>query len=58
MPAEDGFEECHAGNNVTDMSRNGIMAGTLLGSILIFIPISRYFLLILELYSLQFFSNK
>ncbi|KNA08275.1 hypothetical protein SOVF_164110 isoform B [Spinacia oleracea] len=41
MPAEDGFEECHAGNNVTDMSRNGIMAGTLLGSILIFIPISR-----------------
>lgn len=41
IPAEDGFKGCDGGNNVIDMSRNGIMAGTLLGSIVIFIPISR-----------------
>lgn len=42
LTAEDGFEGCDSGNNVVDMSRNGIMTGTLLGSIVIFIPISRY----------------
>ncbi|XP_057535063.1 uncharacterized protein LOC130813276 isoform X1 [Amaranthus tricolor] len=41
LTAEDGFEGCDSGNNVVDMSRNGIMTGTLLGSIVIFIPISR-----------------
>ncbi|XP_021738312.1 pre-mRNA-splicing factor prp12-like isoform X1 [Chenopodium quinoa] len=41
MPAEDGFKGCDGGNSVVDLSRNGIMASTLLGSILIFIPISR-----------------
>lgn len=41
MSAEDGLKGCDGDNKVIDMSRNSIMAGTLLGSIVMFIPISR-----------------
>lgn len=40
LPDEDGFKGCDGNNNVIDLSHNSIMAGTLLGCIVIFIPIS------------------
>ncbi|KAL2923939.1 Sorting nexin-33 [Bienertia sinuspersici] len=42
LPEEDGFKGCEGDNNVIDLSHNSIMAGTLLGCIVIFIPISSY----------------
>ncbi|KAH9611703.1 hypothetical protein KSS87_013001 [Heliosperma pusillum] len=41
LPVDDGFKECVAGNTGSDKSHYSIMAGTLLGSIVIFIPMSR-----------------
>uniref|UniRef100_A0A7C9EGM7 Cleavage/polyadenylation specificity factor A subunit N-terminal domain-containing protein n=1 Tax=Opuntia streptacantha TaxID=393608 RepID=A0A7C9EGM7_OPUST len=41
LPVEDAFKGRDGGSNVIDISHNAITAGTLLGSIVIFIPISR-----------------
>ncbi|KAL8463769.1 hypothetical protein ACS0TY_033641 [Phlomoides rotata] len=41
LPADDMMKDCDAGSNNINSSRNCIMASTLLGSIIIFIPITR-----------------
>ncbi|XP_052176753.1 uncharacterized protein LOC127791056 isoform X2 [Diospyros lotus] len=41
LPADDILKACDVANTVTDLSHNSIMASTLLGSIIVFIPISR-----------------
>ncbi|CAN4118631.1 unnamed protein product [Withania somnifera] len=41
LPADDALRGCQVASNVGDMSQNSIMASTLLGSIIIFIPLNR-----------------
>lgn len=41
LPVEDAFKGRDGGSNMLDISHNAITVGTLLGSIVIFIPISR-----------------
>ncbi|KAK9664642.1 hypothetical protein RND81_14G057800 [Saponaria officinalis] len=41
LPADDGFKGCVTGNTGNEKPHYSIMAGTLLGSIVIFIPMSR-----------------
>lgn len=42
LPADDALRGCQATSIVGDISQNSIMASTLLGSIIIFIPLTRY----------------
>lgn len=42
LPADDALRGCQVASNVGDISQNSIMASTLLGSIIIFIPLARY----------------
>ncbi|RVX09622.1 hypothetical protein CK203_012209 [Vitis vinifera] len=44
LPADDVLKGCDGSNTIIDFSENSIMAGTLLGSIIMLIPISRYVL--------------
>lgn len=48
LPADDALKGCQVASNVGDISQNSIMASTLLGSIIIFIPLTRYFTIILS----------
>lgn len=41
LPADDALRGCQVASNVGDISQNSIMASTLLGSIIIFIPLTR-----------------
>ncbi|CAN4109295.1 unnamed protein product [Withania somnifera] len=41
LPADDALRDCQVASNVGDISQNSIMASTLLGSIIIFIPLTR-----------------
>lgn len=41
LPADDALKGCQVASNVGDISQNSIMASTLLGSIIIFIPLTR-----------------
>ncbi|XP_073525723.1 uncharacterized protein [Phyllobates terribilis] len=41
LPADDTLKGCESGDTIFDLSHNGVMAGTMLGSIFIFIPLSR-----------------
>ncbi|PHU05777.1 hypothetical protein BC332_26599 [Capsicum chinense] len=41
LPADDALRACQVASNVGDISQNSIMASTLLGSIIIFIPLAR-----------------
>lgn len=41
LPADDVLKGCDGSNTIIDFSENSIMAGTLLGSIIMLIPISR-----------------
>ncbi|XP_075511352.1 uncharacterized protein LOC142547129 isoform X2 [Primulina tabacum] len=41
LPADDPLKDCDAASNVVNLSHNCIMASTLLGSIIIFIPLTR-----------------
>ncbi|PHT37041.1 hypothetical protein CQW23_24741 [Capsicum baccatum] len=41
LPADDALRACQVASNVGDIPQNSIMASTLLGSIIIFIPLAR-----------------
>ncbi|GAB4851486.1 hypothetical protein Ancab_030888 [Ancistrocladus abbreviatus] len=41
LPSDDALRGCESADGMLDLSHNGIMVGTLLGSIVIFIPILR-----------------
>ncbi|KAL8142871.1 hypothetical protein V2J09_015903 [Rumex salicifolius] len=41
LPVDDTLKGCESGDTIFDLSHNGVMAGTMLGSIVIFIPLSR-----------------
>ncbi|GMH18745.1 hypothetical protein Nepgr_020586 [Nepenthes gracilis] len=41
LPADELLGECNSGDSRLDLLQNGILAGTLLGSIMIFIPLPR-----------------
>lgn len=41
LPADEALRGCTVANSISDLSQNSIMASTLLGSVITFIPISR-----------------
>lgn len=41
LPADDILKGCDVANTIIDLSHNSVMASTLIGSIIVFIPISR-----------------